>query len=94
MEKCFKSKMGHGPAIASTTDPYPAPHPHHRHWNRDTAAVQNFWHNIFSLRESTRISERFQRENTTSPANWSKKPIKRRKKSTKKPKTQTQKHSG
>ncbi|KAJ2079041.1 hypothetical protein H4R24_004054 [Coemansia sp. RSA 988] len=59
-----------------------------------TAAVLNFRHILFNLREGKGTPERFQREIIVSPANQSTKPIKRLKKSTKKPKTQIQKHSG
>ncbi|KAJ2084418.1 hypothetical protein H4R24_000048 [Coemansia sp. RSA 988] len=82
------------PAIASAADPYPDPHPNLRQWNRETAAVLNFRHILFNLREGKGAMERFQRGNTTSPTDLSKKPIKHHKKNTKRPKTQTQKHSG
>ncbi|KAJ2078153.1 hypothetical protein H4R24_004679 [Coemansia sp. RSA 988] len=93
-EECFEPKVRREPAIASAADPYPDPHPNLRHWNRDTAAVLNFRHILFNLREGKGIPERFQRGNTPSPADQSKKPTKCCKKSTKKPKTQIQKHSG
>ncbi|KAJ2081396.1 mannosyltransferase [Coemansia sp. RSA 988] len=92
---CFEPKVRREPAIASPADPYPDPHPNLRHWNRDTAAVLNFRHILFSLHEGKGIPERFQCGNTiTSPGDQSQKPTKRYKKSTKKPNTQTQKHSG
>ncbi|KAJ2083025.1 hypothetical protein H4R24_001141 [Coemansia sp. RSA 988] len=87
MSKCFEPKVRYDPDIASATDLYPDPHPNLRHSNRDTAAVLNFRQTLFSLREGKGIPERFQRGNTTSPANQSKKSTKRRKKSTKKSKT-------
>ncbi|KAJ2076794.1 hypothetical protein H4R24_005501 [Coemansia sp. RSA 988] len=86
--------MRRRPAIASAADPYPDSYPNLRHWNRDTAAVLNFPHILYSLGKGKGILERFEHGNTTSPADQSRKPIKRRKKSAKKPKTQIQKHSG
>ncbi|KAJ2083485.1 hypothetical protein H4R24_000758 [Coemansia sp. RSA 988] len=79
------------PAITSAADPYPDPHPNPRHRNRDTVAVVNFRHIISRLHEGKGILEHFQ---GMSPAVQSEKPTKRHKKSTKGPKTQTQKHSG
>ncbi|KAJ2082892.1 hypothetical protein H4R24_001222 [Coemansia sp. RSA 988] len=80
-------KVRREPAIASLADPYPDSYPNLRYWNRDTAAVLNFRYILFSLREGKRILKRFQRGNTASPADQSKKPTKSRKKSTKRPKT-------
>ncbi|KAJ2081977.1 hypothetical protein H4R24_001956 [Coemansia sp. RSA 988] len=73
---------------------YPDPYLNPRHWNRDTAAVLNFRYILCSLHEGKGILDHFQPRNTASPADQSKMPTKCRKKSTKKPKTQLQKHSG
>ncbi|KAJ2082979.1 hypothetical protein H4R24_001173 [Coemansia sp. RSA 988] len=93
-EECFKPKIRRDPAIVSAADPCPDPHPKVKHWNRDAAAALHFRHILFSLCEGKGIPECFQRGNTTSPVDRSKKPTKHCKKSTKKPKTQIQKHSG
>ncbi|KAJ2801912.1 hypothetical protein H4R20_003493, partial [Coemansia guatemalensis] len=85
-EDCLEPKLRRDPVPSSSADPYPDPYPNLRHWNRDTAAVLNFRHILFSLRESNRILERFQHGNAVSAADQPQKPAKRCKKSTKKPK--------
>ncbi|KAJ2806041.1 hypothetical protein H4R20_001845 [Coemansia guatemalensis] len=83
---CLEPELRRNPVSSSSTDPFPDPYSVLRHWNRDTAAVLNFRHILFSLREGKRVPERFRRGNAVSAADQPQKPAKRRKKSTKKPK--------
>ncbi|KAJ2806498.1 hypothetical protein H4R20_001665 [Coemansia guatemalensis] len=85
-EDCLEPELHRDLASSSSTDPFPDPHPNLRHWNRDTAAVLDFRHILFSLREGKGIPERFRRGNAMPTADQPQKPTKRRKKSTKKPK--------
>ncbi|KAJ2798122.1 hypothetical protein H4R20_004935, partial [Coemansia guatemalensis] len=79
---CLEPELRCDPFSTSSADPYP----NLRHWNRDTAAVLNFRHILFSLREGKGVPERFRRGNAVPAADQPQKPTKRRKKSTKKPK--------
>ncbi|KAJ2795092.1 hypothetical protein H4R20_005996 [Coemansia guatemalensis] len=84
-EDCLEPELHRDP-VSSSTDPFPDLYPNLRHWNCDTAAVLNFRHILFSLREGRGVPERFRRGNAVPAADQPQKPAKRCKKSTKKPK--------
>ncbi|KAJ2794354.1 hypothetical protein H4R20_006256, partial [Coemansia guatemalensis] len=78
---CLEPELRCNPAPSSA-----GPHLNLRHWNRNTAAVLNIRHILFSLHEDKKITERFRHGNAVSAADQLQKPAKRHKKSTKKPK--------
>ncbi|PIA14416.1 hypothetical protein COEREDRAFT_47028, partial [Coemansia reversa NRRL 1564] len=63
-----------------------------RHWNRYYAAILNFRHILFSLRNRKGIPERFQHMNASTSADQPQKSTKHCKKSTKQP-TKRRHHS-
>ncbi|KAJ2806829.1 hypothetical protein H4R20_001535 [Coemansia guatemalensis] len=84
-EDCLEPELCRDPA-PSSADPFPNPYPNLRHWNHDTAAVLNFRHILFSLREGKGVPECFRCGNAVPAADQPQNPAKRCKKSTKKPK--------